>query len=227
MRHAVLFGVAALGLSACSDPKAASEGNFKTAINTYIAQNPPCLSIPRSTERPEGDNPPDFPRYVSAAPTTSEPQAQNRQRERAPFDALVEAGLLKVGETAIKVRTGLWGNQSSDLPVRAYDLTPEGRKAVSQVGERTAFTSPDQRLCYGKPTVDEIVQFTEPADAMGVKVSRVSYRYHLAELPEWAKQPAMLAAFPQLKRDTQSSIDANATILLTNDGWIHERAFKR
>ncbi|HOV04085.1 MAG TPA: hypothetical protein PLG99_06715 [Kaistiaceae bacterium] len=227
MRRAVLLGVAILALSACSDPKAASKDNFKTAIDAYIAQNPPCLSIPRGPERPQGENQPDFPRYVSAAPPTSDIQRQNRERERAPFDALVAAGLMSVSETTIKVRSGLWANDVSDMPVRAYDLTTEGRNAVSEVGARTALTAPQQRLCYGRPTVDEIVQFTEPADAMGVKASRVSYRYHLADLPGWARNPAMLAAFPQLQRDSASSIDASAAVILTNDGWVHERAFRR
>lgn len=89
-------------------------------------------------EQPEGGNRPKFPRYVSAAPTTSDIQRQNRERERAPFDALVAAGLMSVSDTSIKVRSGLWANDVSDMPVRAYDLTPDGRKAISEVGARTA-----------------------------------------------------------------------------------------
>jgi hypothetical protein len=227
MRHAALLGVAILALSGCSDPKAAGKDNFKTAIDAYISKNPPCLAIPNSPERLEGGNQPDFPRYVSAAPTTSDIQRQNRERERAPFDALVAAGLMSVSDTTIKVRSGLWANDVSDMPVRAYDLTPDGRNALSEVGARTEISAPQQRLCYGKPTVDEVVQFTEPADAMGVKASRVSYRYHLADLPAWAKNTAMLAAFPQLQRDSAPSIDAAAAVILTNDGWVHERAFRR
>lgn len=217
----------ALAVSGCSDTKTASKDNFKTAINAYIETQQPCLRIPPSIERPEGANSPDFPRYVSNLPIATVSQQQGRERERAPFDALVEAGLLSVADTTIKVRSGIFAGDVKDVAVRAYDLTPAGREAISEVGARTAITRPEQRFCYGKPTVDEVVSFTEHADVMGVKASQVTYRYHLADLPAWATHPTMLDAFAQLKRDTAPSIEAKAAVILTNDGWIHERAVKR
>lgn len=227
MRGMVLLGVVALAVSGCSDAKTASKDNFKTAINAYVETQQPCLRIPASIERPEGADAPDFPRYVSAVPTTTVVQQQGRERERAPFDALVEAGLLSATDTTIKVRSGLFAGDVKDMPVRAYDLTPAGRDAVSEVGARTAITRPEQRFCYGKPAVDEVVSYTEPADVMGVRASQVTYRYHLADLPGWATHPTMLDAFAQLKRDTAPSIEAKAAVILTSEGWVHERTFKR
>ncbi len=227
MRCLVLLATMAFAVSACSDdPKAASKQNFQSAINAYIQQQPACLSIPRSGVKPDGESPPAFPRYVSIAPATTELPRQNLQQAQASFEALVEAGLMSAAETTIKV-SDLWGRRAVDVPVRAYSLTAEGQKALSVVGEQTAFMSPDQRLCYGKPTVDDVIRFTEPAEMMGMKVSHVSYRYRLADVPAWARHPAMQAAFPQLQRDTAGPLEAKAAVVMTSEGWIHEAAFQR
>jgi len=224
MRLTGITCLVALAVAGCSDPKEASKDNFETAINAWIEKNPPCLSVPRSQIKPDGADDAPFPRYLDASPVTAKYLLEGRARERAPFDALVDAGLLQVEETTISAKVGLFGNQDREVPVRAYDLTDAGRKAISTEGEKTAFSSPSQRFCYGTPSVDEIVQFTEPADAMGVKVSRVAYRYHLKDLPDWARNEKMQLAFPQLKKDTADSIDDKAAVILTNDGWVHERA---
>lgn len=217
-----VFGIA-VALAGCSDPKAANKDNFKTAINDWIEKTPPCLSVPRSAVTPVAANGAPFPRYIDARPTTSEFAMQSRQREQAPFDALVDAGLLKVEEATINVQVGLFGDQQSEIPVRAYDLSEDGSKAVTSKGEKTVISTPAHSLCYGVPTVDEVTQFTEPADAMGVKVSQVRYRYHLKDLPGWATNAKMVAAFPQLARDTAESIEARAAVILTNEGWVHQR----
>lgn len=179
--------------------------------------------MPRSGVTPAAASDEPFPRYIDARPAANDFAKQNRQREQAPFDALVDAGLLKVEETTISVKVGLWGNDQGEIPVRAYNLSEDGSKAVTSTGEKTAISMPSHRFCYGVPTVDEITQFTEPADAMGVKVSQVSYRYHLKDLPGWATNAKMLAAFPQLARDTVESLEARTAVILTNEGWVHQR----
>lgn len=224
MRLPGIICVTALALAGCSDPKEASKGNFKVAINNWIEKNPPCISIPRGRVTPDATGDAPFPRYLDASPVTAKYAVESRARERAPFDALVDVGLMKAEETTISIKAGLFSDQMRELPVRAYDLTEQGKKAVSSEGEKTAFSSSDQRLCYGVPGIDEILQFTEPADAMGFKVSRVTYRYHLKDLPEWARNEKMQAAFSQLKRETADSIEAKAAVILTNEGWIHEKA---
>lgn len=216
------LGAVSLPLAACSNPKEASKGNFEHAINAWIEKNPPCLNLPDSTVTPDGAGDAAFPRYVDASPVTARFAIENRQRRQAPFDALVDAGLMKVQETRIPVKMMFGG--AKEVPVRAYDLTDAGKKAVSSEGEKSAFGPPRQKLCYGTPTVDEIVQFTEPADALGVKMSRVTYRYHLKDLPDWAQNAKMRAAFPRLEKESAEGLDASAVVVLTNEGWVHEAA---
>src|SRR3546814_1849290 len=107
--------------------------------------------FPYTTLFRSGDAP--FPRYLDASPVTAKYAIESRARERAPFDALVEAGLMSVEEATISVKAGLFGDQTRDLPVRAYDLTEEGKKVVSSEGEKTAFSSPAHRFCYGVPKI--------------------------------------------------------------------------
>lgn len=216
--------IVALGLSGCGDSKKPSKANFKAAINQWVETQPHCISIPRSGLSPAEPSDEAFPRYIDATPVTSELAQSNRQREQAPFDALVDAGLMVMTETTIEVRASFFGDQTKAVQVRAYDLSDDGLKAVVSKGEKTAFSTPSQQLCYGTPTVDEVVQFTEPADMMGMKLSQVNYRYHLKGLAGWAKNAGMQEAFAQLKRDAADSLEGKAVLVLTNDGWVHEKA---
>jgi hypothetical protein len=43
-------------------------------------------------------------------------------------------------------------------------------------------------------------------------------------LPDWAKNPKVKSAFPDLARSTAESLYAKAAFVLTNDGWKHEKA---
>jgi len=208
----------------CSDPKEASKTNFQTAIDNWIGKNPPCIAIPRGNVTPAQKTEAPFPRYIDASPLTAQFALESRARQEAPFLALVDAGLMTVRNAGVSVRASLFGDAEKEIPVHAYDLSEEGRKAVVTEGEKTAFGSPAQRFCYGTPQVDEVVQYTEPADAMGMKISQVTYRYHLKDMPAWAGNAKMKAAFPELERNAAASLDGKAAVILTNEGWVHEKA---
>ncbi|PZU68655.1 hypothetical protein [Sphingobium sp.] len=223
-RFTWLAAGAATLLSSCSDPKDANKENFKDAINDWIKEHPPCIPVPRGQITPSQDSGAEFPRYVEATPVTSKFAQESRAREEAPFLALVDAGLMTVKDATIPVRASLFGDGQKQVPVRSYDLSEKGKKIVTAQGDKTAFSSPAQRFCYGTPTVDEIVQYTEPADAMGVKVSQVTYRYHLKDLPDWARNEKLKVAYPELERNAAESLDGKAAVILTNEGWVHERA---
>ncbi len=69
-----------------------------------------------------------------------------------------------------------------------------------------------------------MTNLTQPADMIVMPLSQVSYKYHLTDLPDWAKNPKMKAAFPDLARNTAESLDGRVAVVLTNDGWKHEKA---
>lgn len=221
----VLVAVAAL-VAGCSDPKAASKKNFETAINDWISQNPPCLSLPYSGVR-AADRAADagvFPVYVEAAVSDHPVRLENQKKAAVPFEAMAAAGLLK-GEPAEITQSGFFAGPQPKLAVVAYTLTPEGEKAFSAKGNSRMMADPS--FCYGEPAVKEIVRFTEPGDMMGMTVSQVEYTYQLKNMPEWAKSKPMQAAFPQLARDNAETLEDKDAVVLMNEGWVHERAMKR
>jgi hypothetical protein len=222
---AILVAVAAL-VAGCSNPKAADKKNFETAINDWISKNPPCLSLPHGSVR-AADRPADaeiFPLYVEAAVSDHPMRLENRRKAAAPFEVLAAAGLLK-GEPAEIAQSGYFGGPQPKLAVVAYTLTPEGEKAFSEKGNSRLIATPS--FCYGEPDVKEIVRFTEPGEMMGVTVSQVDYTWQLKGMPEWAKSKAMREAFPQLTRDNVDSLEGKAAVVLTNEGWVHEKAMRR
>ncbi|WP_341018757.1 hypothetical protein [Brevundimonas diminuta] len=73
----------------------------------------------------------------------------------------------------------------------------------------------------------EIVRFTEPGEMMGMTVSQVDYAYQLKKMAEWAKSKVMQEVFPQLTRDNAETLEGKATVVLMNEGWVHEKAMRR
>ncbi|AJR26924.1 hypothetical protein TZ53_24335 (plasmid) [Sphingobium sp. YBL2] len=50
------------------------------------------------------------------------------------------------------------------------------------------------------------------------------YRYHLVDVPSWAGNAKLTAAYPELERNTAESLEGKAAVILTNEGWVHEKA---
>ena len=93
--------------------------------------------------------------------------------------------------------------------------------------DKGAFSTGARQLCYGTPQVVEIVNFTEPAEAMGAKVSNVQYTYKLVDVAPWASDPALINQFEWLsERISNDSITKDDDLVLTNNGWVHHSVMK-
>ena len=85
-----------------------------------------------------------------------------------------------------------------------------------------------RQLCYGTPEVVEIINFTEPADAMGATVSNVRYSYRLVDVATWASDPVLSKQYQWLpERISNPSISKDDDFVLTNNGWTHHSILKR
>ena len=225
MRTFVILAASTVMLASCSNPKEANKGNFQHAINDWIEKSPPCLSMPDGTVTEAKQARGELPVYVEADPAAQPYSEESRQRHLAPLDALVNAGLLKSSRTEVDQGQGMFGSDNKKVAVIAYDFTEKGKSAFKEEeAQKSSFGGTRSGFCYGKPEVDEVTQFTQPGDMMGMTISQVSYKYHLADLPDWAKNPKVKSAFPDLARNTAESLDAKAALVLTNDGWKHEKA---
>ncbi len=189
-------------LSGCSDPKAASKDNFKAALQQYYDAHPDCAS--RSFT---------LPAEVEASQTFG----------RRDMDALANAGLLTATQFQKTEPAGFGGKTQNATYIR-YQVTDAGAKAIHK-GANSFLGGTD--VCFARRNIDAIGTFTEPADMMGVRASRVSYTYSLKDIASWAKDPAIQEAFPEIKRAlAASTAEATDGLVLTNDGWKQEHELR-
>ena len=213
MMHRMLAALAlALALDACSNPKAASEANFKAAIQDQIASQRACLVVPSGFPRELVEGSFDF----------------GRQAEL--FDELVSIGLLESEPIQKEVPKNAW---APVLPFSKRAMkTVEGKLySVTAVGEATVGHASrlSTSFCYGSYQVREVTNFTEPGETAGQTVSLASYTYSAAEIADWARGSEILRdAFPRLARDLESQaepIKDQAALVLTERGWVHAAMF--
>jgi len=117
------------------------------------------------------------------------------------YEALVSAGLLTRKHTGNAV---------------VYELTAAGRDAF----DHDILDKSTGNFCYGRRKVTAIDSASQSS-----RVSElVEYHYTVAEPPEWARNAAVQAAFPQIRADLAGPHSATATLLNTTAGWeVSER----
>ena len=93
--------------------------------------------------------------------------------------------------------------------------------------DKGAFSTGARQLCYGTPKVVQITNFTEPADAMGMKVSNVQYTYRLVDVAPWVSDTMLKTQFEWLgERIGSDGIAKDDDLVLTNNGWAHHSVLK-
>ncbi len=116
----------------------------------------------------------------------------------------------------------LYGPKSGrKTPGYHYDLTDLGRQVSHPSAHQYMTAGSHLDFCYAVPEVYEVVRFTQPADALGMTVTRVTYTYHLANFAEWAKNPEFVKA-EHLERDLSLATqpkENSMELILTSDGW--------
>ncbi|SHM89242.1 hypothetical protein SAMN05216593_104164 [Pseudomonas asturiensis] len=201
--------VIAMGLLAgCSDPKKASEENFEKAAQAYLdTQYPKCF-------------------VLAAFPVASKEFDVSGQNKT--FHALAGAGVLKETELSRKeIPKSVFSEARTDVRY-SYDLTDEGRKYYKDNVQKLMNGNTVGGICVGKAKVVKIDQFSEPGEMMGQKISRVTYSYQINDLPGWARDPNVVASSEALKAAVDSEklpIKETRAMVLTNNGWVHERLF--
>ncbi len=204
-----LIIISAILLAACSSPKDANKANFSEAINKYYAQQKVCINT--------GSR---FPREVS------ELAWSNEKSTFELLDEFVSVGLLSVENSEKTIPASRSNKEMRTVRSATYTLTEKGEK----------FSAPEQllsrqRFCYGEAEVVEITNFTEPEEIMYVEVtaSEVNYTYQVNNIADWAKNSELLKErFKEITIDINSAkqpIKEKAALVLTNEGWLHEKLY--
>ncbi|WP_371397405.1 hypothetical protein [Fretibacter rubidus] len=212
---AILLLSGAAILSACGeDPKAPNKVNFEKALNAYYAQMKQCVKI---GSKPNADG------IIQEFRTDG-----TVQDNQAPFyNGLASLGLLEA-VTYQKDTKNFSGKVTGKADWVGYKFSDQGKTFLRPVElEKGAFSTGARQLCYGTPQVVEIVNFTEPAETMGAKVSNVQYLYRLVDVAPWASDPALTNQFAWLsERVSSDSIAKDDDLVLTNNGWVHHSVMK-
>ena len=215
LNKAILLLSGAALLSACGDdPKAANKANFEKALNAHYAQMKQCVKI---GSKPNSDG------FIQEFRTDA-----SVQDKQLPFyNGLLSLGILEA-VTYQKDRKNFSGQVTGSADWVGYKFSDKGESFLRPVSlDKGAFSTGARQLCYGTPQVVEIVNFTEPAEAMGAKVSNVQYTYRLVDVAPWASEQALSSQFEWLaERINSESISKDDDLVLTNNGWVHHSVMK-
>lgn len=199
----LLLSVAIFG---CSDPRVANESTFRTALNQYFESHPPCIDAIRT----------EFPIIVGESLAITSPILLDWQKVIG--DPLTKAGLLT--KTSVTLESNVIGRYRADK----YELTDAGKTHFRKNEGRQG-----GQFCAGKRTVKEIVNFTEPADMMGQRISQVTFTYTVEGVPEWLRSdyfPKKGTGLSMIRTEVSGTIPSDkdviqekAALMLTNKGW--------
>ncbi len=197
-----------LFLIGCTNPKEATESNFKDSIQAYFDEKQACFSVRAS-----------FP-YEHEKKSTKDDL----------LEELVKIGML-VSEESVKVTTNIINKDLvTKEPAIKYLLTEKGNEVSEFVSKGNGWLRGETKFCYGQYKVEGVSNFSEPADFFGQKVSQVNFTYKVVDIADWANNDLFKSKSSELREDFNSTGEAKngkAALILTNNGWVHEKLFKR
>jgi hypothetical protein len=138
-------------------------------------------------------------------PAQTDPSKDEKTRD---YNALTDAGLLIRGSEE-KNRFSVGSKQ-----INHYDLSDKGHAAWIPAPNQPGFGN----FCFGHFNVTAIDKAT-PNDPSNPTQYTVTYRYEVEGIPDWARTPESMRAFPKIAADTSIQ---SATITLVKDpngGW--------
>lgn len=198
-RYRFLLCATALALLAACDKTTSNsdKDTFQTALQAYYDSHPICVSIPLT-----------FPVELSRDGDDATKQQLN---------PLVTAGVISV-TTIQKNEPAISGN---GRPVNYLRYAPIASQNAVRKGANSFLGGSD--ICFARRKIVNIESFTAPADAAGVKVTRVTYAYELKDVAPWARKPDIAKAFPQIGAMLAKPANrATDGLVQTDSGWKQE-----
>ncbi len=197
------FLVLGLGLVGCSNPKEASKANFAKVISQKIAKEP--HKLPNNNDDC----------FIEVGELGTEKREDQKQ------EVLVKLGFLssRTVKEAIPPQPLSLGSSAQKI----YELTDQG-KQTAQPWSKNMQGETRYALRYCKVAFKELLSYTEPSDGMGIKYSKVKYAYTLVDIPDWAKDEALLnlpfnSTMQARVKSAGQPITADQSVVLTNEGW--------
>ena len=202
MKSVILIAILVTFVSGCSDPGRASESNFADAVQVYI----------------EGK----YPKCIFKINFPAESIAVDIGGTNKKLNAMSQAGLL----TEEKMQSQEHKSQTGFI----YHLTDRGKGAYNIQVSKSSDGKALGGFCFGVAKVDEIKKYSKPSDKKGALASQVIYTYKVSNIPDWAFEPAVMEAFPEIRamvKTEERPAKGVATLVLSNQGWVHKKLLKK
>ena len=139
-------------------------------------------------------------------PAEADPTKDEKTRD---YDALTDASLL-IRESAEKKRF-LAGSKE----VNHYDLSDKGRPAWTPDPNQPGYGN----FCFGHFNATAIDKAT-PNDPSDPTQYTVTYRYEVEGIPDWARTPESMRAFPKIAADTSIQLATVTLVKGADGGWV-------
>lgn len=208
-----LAAATAVTATACSNPQAPTDANFRKALDPLVRDRF-CRPIQVQTMVATPGDEADASLYPIVVPAVANDfTAPMGDREgRALLDQAVAQGLVsRTGST----RPARIRNSTAALKPTAlitYMPTAKGSPYFRTKSLRMASGPvPLPALCIANGRIDQIVRWTDPADLLGRTITEVTYRFSAADLPAWVPAADRKAA--------ATSLEEKATLVRASDGW--------
>ena len=180
-----------------------SEREAKKAVRSHLELAPPfCLPVALLQSDPP---------WVVA----------DRDPESRVLGSFEQVGLLSSRATTVTEQGySALGKVTKELPAKEFELTAAGRTALVS---RTMMGIKASCFRYADADVEEVTEWTEPAEQMGTVVSRVSFTAKVSSVPAWAQSETFAQLFPTESRLLAQAQDEpmplTAGIVKTSNGW--------
>jgi len=201
------IAVGAVSLAACGNKTDANEKNFGAALTqSFDKYGELCLTTA-------------WPKDLAV----SDSLLQNMQVQDAQKMAALEAVGLAKSEAAEKMGAS-FGRGMVAFKVKRYTLTDAAKPFAREVPSNNPFSNDSQKsvnLCWGQKTLDKVVKWVGPMKLGDYQEAVVTYTYKIDKVAEWANNPAVQAAFKELKTtiDGVGTKEDTKKVSLTSLGW--------
>lgn len=226
-KHALLIpaAIAAVSLSACTDPKQPSKENFAAAIvrsleKSSVADRSLCLNLPGRLDENHSLDIVQSKRRFEAGDASHE-----ETRRRNALSALAENGLFTRTDSEFQ-QQGYEDRRFFKDHVRTTFTLTEPAKSMLQEGKEAEYFmgvvigySPVPALCVGELELVGIDGYTEPADLNGKRVSEVTARFRYTGLPAWMSDAAVAGYWKAAASAAEGDMARKVPLVLTGDGW--------
>ena len=183
---------------ACGFSPHSTETQVRKALNAHLEVSKVCLGP-----------------ALSFPVTLLHGNGSNTER-RKKLAYLERLGLVEATQGAFKAHGGLAPGFLRARPKKGttWRLTKLGKVYAS-----------GRQLCFAARRMEELIDYSAPADFFGKKITEARFSYSLVRLARWARSHESRVQLPEVAAALNRDYPAKGTalLLLTNQGWRVER----